>query len=117
MVVSETQAVPMKIDNDGIIRVGGTRVRLDTVVYAFNEGYTAEEIVSQYPALNLADVYAVIAYYLNNRAIIDDYLRKRAKAAAKIRAEIEARPEYKVLRERLLARRQEQQDQTDLMNQ
>src|SRR5687767_11786914 len=104
MVLAETQTVPLKINNDGVIRVGGTRVRLDTVIYAFNQGYTAEEIVSQYPVLTLADVYGVIAYYLNNRTIIDDYLRERAEAAAKIRAEIEARPEYKDFRERLLAR-------------
>ncbi len=49
MVLAETQAVPMKVDQDGVIRIGGTRVRLDTVIFAFNEGYTAEEIASQYP--------------------------------------------------------------------
>lgn len=112
MILSGTQTVPMKINSDGVIRVGGTRVRLDTVIYTFNEGYTAEEIVSQYPALNLADVYAVIAYYLNHREMIDEYLRQRIEAAARIRKEIEAKPEYKVFRERLLARRQEQLHQT-----
>lgn len=65
----------------------------------------------------LADVYAVIAYYLNNRTIIDEYLKKRAEEAAKIRAEIEGKPEYKVFRERLLARHQERQNQTNLVNQ
>lgn len=94
-----------------MIRVGKTRVRLDTVVYAFNEGYTAEEIVSQYPVLSLADVYAVIAYYLNHRATVDAYLQKRAEAAAQIRQEVEAKPEYRGLRERLLARRQQQQSE------
>ena len=116
MVLAETQVVPMKEDRDGVIRVGRTRVRLDTVIYAFNEGYTAEEIVSQYPALNLADVYAVIAYYLNNQATIDEYLGKRAEAATKIRKEIEAKPGYKIFREQLLARRQKQEHQTNLVN-
>ena len=110
MISLEAQSVPMQIDSDDVIRVGGTRVRLDTVVYAFNEGYTAEEIVSQYPALNLADVYAVVAYYLNNRTSVDDYIARRAAVAAKTQQEIEARPEYKAFRERLLARRQKQQD-------
>jgi uncharacterized protein (DUF433 family) len=105
MVLAETQVVPMKVDRDGVIRVGDTRVRLDTVIYAFNDGYTAEEIVTQYPVLKLADVYAVIAYYLNNRVEVDEYLKQRAEAAAKIRQEIEAKPEYKSFRERLLARR------------
>jgi len=109
MVLAKSQSVPLKTDTSGAIRVGNTRVRLDTVIYAFNEGYTAEEIVSQYPVLNLADVYSVVAYYLNNRGMIDEYLRNRAEIATKIRQEIEAKPEYKLFRERLLTRRQEQQ--------
>jgi uncharacterized protein (DUF433 family) len=106
MVLAETQAVPMHVDRDGVIRIGGTRVRLDTVIFAFNEGCTAEEIVSQYPSLKLADVYAVIAYYLNNRIAIDDYVAKRTDAAKAWRQEIEATPAYQQFRERLLARRQ-----------
>lgn len=102
----EAQVVPMKVDSDDVIRVGNTRVRLDTVIYAFNEGYTAEEIASQYPALKLADIYAVIAYYLSHQATVDAYLQKRRETAAQVRAEIEAKPEYKALRERLLAHRQ-----------
>ena len=104
----EAQSVPMNIDTDGVIRVGSTRVRLDTVIYAFNEGYTAEEIVSQYPVLRLADVYAVIAYYLNHQEAVDEYLHQRADAAARIRAEIEQKPEYQNFRARLLARRHQQ---------
>jgi uncharacterized protein (DUF433 family) len=108
MILAETQTVPLKVDRDGVIRVDSIRVRLDTIIYAFNEGYTAEEIVSQYPVLSLANVYGAIAYYLNNRTTIDEYLRKRTETATKIRAEIEAKPEYKLFREHLLTRRQEQ---------
>ena len=90
-----TMAVPLMSTEEGVIRVGNTRVRLDTVVYAFNEGYTAEEIVAQYPSLSLSDVYAVIAYYLNERATVDAYLTERAEQARVIRAEIEAKPEYR----------------------
>jgi uncharacterized protein (DUF433 family) len=110
MISLEAQAVPLTIDSDGVIRISETRVRLDTVIYAFNEGYTAEEIASQYPVLNLADVYAVIAYYLNHRTIVDEYLKKRAEASVQIRQEVEARPEYRGFRERLLVRRQQQSE-------
>ena len=58
MVIADTQTVPLKTDQTGMIRVGNTRVRLATVIHTFNEGFTAEEIVSQYPALALADVAA-----------------------------------------------------------
>ncbi len=100
-----TMAIPLTVTDEGAIRIGNTRVRLDTVVYAFNEGYTAEEIVAQYPTLDLTDVYAVIAYYLGHRIAVDEYVVERAKKAEAIRHEIEARPENQALRQRLLERR------------
>ena len=71
------EPIPLEADGEGVVRVGGTRVTLDTVVAAFNEGATAEEIVYQYPSLDLADVYAVIAYYLQRRPEVEAYLRRR----------------------------------------
>lgn len=106
MELAQTIAIPLRETEGGVIRVGQTRVRLDTVVYAFNEGYTAEEIVSQYPALDLSDVYTIIAYYLGNRDAIDEYVADRAKKAQVLRREIEANPEYQAWRQRLLARRE-----------
>ncbi len=44
-------------------------ITLETLVSAFSEGSTAVDIVYQYPVLNLADVYAVITYYLRNKDI------------------------------------------------
>jgi uncharacterized protein (DUF433 family) len=106
MELTPTLAIPLTENEDGLIRVGQTRVRLDTVVYAFNEGYTAEEIVSQYPALELSDVYAVIAYYLGHRVTVDQYVAERAQVAEAVRREIEAQPEYQSFRQQLLKRRQ-----------
>ncbi len=50
------EPTPLQTDTNGVVRVGGTRVTLDTVVYAFEEGTTAEEIVQQYPSLQLGNV-------------------------------------------------------------
>lgn len=100
-----TQALPLKPDPDGVVRVGGTRVTLDTVVAAFIEGATAEEIVYQYPSLQLADVYAVIGYYLRRRSEVEAYLRQRQQQAAKMRKQNEVRLGPDGIRERLLARR------------
>jgi uncharacterized protein (DUF433 family) len=105
MEVTPTMLIPLIISDSGVIRVGDTRVRLDTIVYAFNEGYTAEEIVTQYPSLTLSDVYAVIAYYLNERQTVDEYISQRLQAAQAIRAEIESKPEYRAFRQKLLDRR------------
>lgn len=87
----EPTAVPLSMNSDGVVRVGGTRVTLDTVIAAFSEGATAEEIVQQYPSLTLADVYEVLGYYLRHRAVVDEYLRQREQHAETIRASNEAR--------------------------
>jgi len=106
MELSPSMTVPLTVSEGEVIRIGDTRVRLDTVVYAFNEGYTAEEIVSQYPALDLGDVYAVIAYYLVNRPAVDEYMVKRVEKGQALRTEIEAKPEYQAFRQLLLKRRE-----------
>jgi uncharacterized protein (DUF433 family) len=97
--------IPLKTDADGVVRVDGTRVTLDTIVQAFEEGATAEEIVQQYSSVNLADVYAVIAYYLQRRDQVQEYLREGQQQAQQIREENQARFDARGVRERLLARR------------
>ncbi len=72
-----TKPVPLHPDAAGVLRVGDTRVSLDSVIAAFHNGATPEEIVQQYDALSLADVYAVIGYYLEHQADIDSYLAAR----------------------------------------
>jgi uncharacterized protein (DUF433 family) len=99
------EPVPLVADRDGVMRVGGTRVTLDTVVAAFREGATAEEITQQYPSLQLADVYAVIGYYLRHQQPVDNYLRERRQRAAEARLSNEARFDPAGVRDRLLARR------------
>jgi uncharacterized protein (DUF433 family) len=96
---------PLQETEDGVVRVGGTRVTLDTLVAAFHQGATAEEIVEQYPSLHLADAYAVIAYYLHHRAEVEAYLAKRGEDARRFRHENEARFSPTGIRARLLARR------------
>jgi uncharacterized protein (DUF433 family) len=102
-----TQKVPLVRDVNGVIRVGETRVTLDTVISAFQEGATAEEIAQQYPPLDLADVYTVIAYYLRQRAEVEAYLRQRREQAEEIRSQNESRFDPSGIRDRLLARRAE----------
>lgn len=97
--------IPLREDADGVIRVGKTRVTLKTVVEAFNEGATAEEISLQYPALELAAIYAVLAYYLQHRDAVKAYLSDLSAFALKTRIENEAKFNPGGLRERLLARR------------
>ena len=106
MAVAElTEIIPLHMDKDGVYRVGKTRVTLDTIVGAFKEGATAEEIAYQYPTVSLADIYSVISYYLHQKQEVDAYLKRREKFADEIRKKNEARFDATGIRERLLARR------------
>jgi uncharacterized protein (DUF433 family) len=99
------EPVPVQADEDGVLRVGGTRVRLDTVIGAFKNGCAAEEILLKYPSLKLTDIYAVITYYLWHREAVEAYVEDRARMADEVRRENESRFPPQGLRDRLLARR------------
>ena len=96
---------PLSEDEHGVIRVTGTRVQLEMVVAAFDMGATPEEIVQSYTTLNLPAVYAIVAYILQNRTRIDEYMSRRKAEADALRRELEQRFPQDGLRERLLARR------------
>jgi uncharacterized protein (DUF433 family) len=102
--VTTTEIIPLETDADGVIRVSNTRVTLDTIVTAFKDGATAEEIAQQYPSVPLADVYYVIGYYLHKRDEIEAYLGKRKQEADELQNQMEARFNPIGIRERLLAR-------------
>jgi len=104
------ESLPLIERSDGVIRVGGTRVTLETVVEAFNEGASAEEIAAQYPALHLGDIYATITYYLRHRADVDAYAQRQEGRAETVRHENLARSDQNGIRERLLARRKAQSE-------
>jgi len=63
----------------GALRIGGSHVTLETVLWAFQQGSTPESIVDEYPSLALGDVYAVIAYYLRHRDDVELYLDAQAQ--------------------------------------
>ena len=102
---TSVDTLPLETDADGVVRVSQTRVTLDTIVQAFAEGATAEEIAQQYPPVSLADIYSVIGYYLRRRAEVDAYLQERRQLAQQIRAHNEALHDPAGIRERLLSRR------------
>jgi uncharacterized protein (DUF433 family) len=103
------EPVPLKANEDGVILVGQTRVTLDTVVAVFQQGATAEEIVHRYPSVNLADIYTTIAFYLNHQSEVASYLQQRQQQSQEIRAMNQARFDPQGLRDRLLARRTQQE--------
>jgi uncharacterized protein (DUF433 family) len=67
-------APPLRIEESGAVRVGDTRVLLELVIWAYQAGESAEEIVQAYTTLSLSDVHAVIAYYLRHKQAVEEYL-------------------------------------------
>lgn len=96
---------PLRVEPDGTVRVGQTRITLDTVVAAYHTGATAERIVAQYPSLSLADAYEAIGYYLRHTQEVDAYLSERLAHASEVRLQIESDHTTQQIRERLTARR------------
>ncbi len=92
------------VEMDGELRVKGTRISLQFVVYEYRQGASAEEIVTRYPTLRLTQVHILLAYYLTNRKSVDAYIREREAKAEALRKETETRFPPEGLRERLLAR-------------
>jgi len=103
-----TQNVPLTVTEDGTIRITGSRVSLESLVWQYEQGGGAEQIHENFPSLKLADIYAVISYYLNHRQQVDEYLHDQEAKAQTLREDIEADPVYKSklteLRERIKSR-------------
>lgn len=105
-VTIQTDAPPLRQDSSGALRVGSSRVLLELVIRAFQDGATPEAIVQRYPSLTLADSYAVVAYYLRHPEDMEEYLAEREQRAGEVRQRIESRQaDLGALRRRLLARR------------
>jgi uncharacterized protein (DUF433 family) len=106
--IESVQTVPLTVTEDGTIRIAGSRVALESVIHHFKLGASPEDIAQLFPSLELADIYAVVAYYLNHRRTLEEYIRQQEVAGDAVQAEIEGQPAYqaamKELRDRLLAR-------------
>jgi uncharacterized protein (DUF433 family) len=102
--IAFTQTTPLVQDDDGTIRVSGSRITLDTLVGAFQKGATAEQIQDSFPSLSLRDIYAVIAFYLEHQSEVEGYLQTRRAEAEAIRREIESRQDTAGFRARVRAR-------------
>lgn len=93
--------------HEGVYRVVGSRVLLDSLIYAFWDGKSPETIVQSFPTLTLEQVYGAIAFYLRHRVELDAYLQQgRRDYEAQRQATRDANPQfYQKLAE---ARRQRQ---------
>jgi uncharacterized protein (DUF433 family) len=78
-----------ELDN-GVLRVTGTRIPLELIVEHYKAGETPEQIVEAFDTLRLADVYTLIGYYLDNRAEVDEFVRRMDALGDELERKIKA---------------------------
>ena len=93
---------PLHWDESGGIRIGSSRVTIDSLLASYHSGSTPEEIAVQFSVLRLEDIYATIAYYLNHRQEFDYYLEQRRQQAQQNREQLTQKHNLSDLRRRLL---------------
>ena len=97
----EREAPPLHQDAHGVIRVGQTRVTLESIISLFEQGASAEEIALRYDVLDLHDVYATLSYFLGHRQEAQEYLARARQASLAARRDAERRSPAVQIRERL----------------
>ncbi len=97
MTIETTQKVPLTFQEDGTIRLKGTRLLLDMIIGAHQRGDCPEDIFDAFPSnkYTVADIYAVIAYYLSHKVKIDNHLAKRKIKAEAVWKMIESDSKHK----------------------
>lgn len=104
--VLEHEAPPLQEDETGAVRVGNSRVLLEIVIRAFQDGASPESIVHRYSTLSLSDVYSTIGYYLRHSDDIDAYLNRRQQIAESVQQRLlSIQPDLSFIRTRLLSQR------------
>lgn len=106
--VIETEPIPLMVDGDGVARVGGTRVTLESLLAVYCQGATAEEIAQRFPTVPLWDVYSVIAYYLRHRSEVEQYLAQARFRSDEVRRQYADQLDPNCIRDRLVARKSKQ---------
>lgn len=75
----EPLALPLVADDHVVIFVRGTRTPIDVLIYEYRAGATADDSASAYPSVRLADVHAVLSYYLLHQQDVDRYLEEQER--------------------------------------
>ncbi|MGL4608731.1 MAG: DUF433 domain-containing protein [Trueperaceae bacterium] len=81
--------VPLTQDVKGRYVIRGTKLPLELILNAYKRGLSAEHIANQYNGLEIRDIYAVLAYYHDNRKELDEYLEEQNRISKEYSVDIE----------------------------
>ena len=87
-VVSDTPYKHIFIMDDGRAMIGGTRLKVENIaVCSETWGQSPQEIQEEaYPFLTMGQIYSALAYYCDNKALVDRQIREGVEYAEKMRA-------------------------------
>ena len=77
---------PLRVTDGGAIRIGASQVLLDVLISHYKQGASPEALTEWFPSVPLADVHAVIAYYLRHKVEVEQYLAEREREAERMKA-------------------------------
>jgi uncharacterized protein (DUF433 family) len=117
MTLTDTWIPPLRVDSGGAVRIGKSRVTLEVLLGEYKRGATANEIAESFDTVPLADVHAVLSYYLDNREAVDAYLVQVEREGEEIRKRIESEPGYMEWRSEVVHRMRERQKAREESNQ
>lgn len=102
--ILECECPPFREDQSGAVRIGNSRVLLELVIHAFQDGTSPEAIMQRYSTLSLSEIYTTIGYYLRHSQEIENYLNQRDQLAESVRHKLsDIQPDLSSIRTRLLA--------------
>jgi uncharacterized protein (DUF433 family) len=88
-------------DELGFITVTGHRIGLNHIVRLYRDGYSVEQIAEEFDTLALATIHKVIAYYLENQALVNRYMAENDAELERQAAQATKGPTLAELRKRL----------------
>ena len=99
------EGVPLHNHPDGQVRITGTRISLEIFIESYRLGHNTPALLAErFPSVSRAAAQAVLAYWQQNRAEVDEYLRRSEEKAEKVRHAIKSHPENIAQRKRFLER-------------
>lgn len=110
-----TQTLPLQLTEDGTIRIGDSRVSLESIVHHYDLGASAEQIAQKFPSLDLADIYATFSYIINNKEEVKEYLKQQEEECNEIQRRFEAQYQNTnaEIRARILTRREAEREKNN----
>lgn len=92
------------LDEHGVARIAGTRMKVRDIARDARQGHRADDIQEAYEHLTMAQIHAALSYYYDHQAEVEAEIEEADRTTEELREQL-ATPEAVALRERLSASR------------